>query len=213
MSIQLDVYSDVICPWCYLGKARLEKALSAYSKASRVEVRYLPYELNPSTPEKGYDRKQYLERKYGSAIKSADERLRSFGKEAGIEFDFDKAARIPNTFLAHRLIWLADQKGIGQKAVNDLHKAYFTDGVDIGNAESLAKLAINWGWNETETLMFLKSEKGSEEVRALEEKAYNLGVTGVPFFVFNNKVAVSGAQAVETFLEVLNKIDQESTKS
>ncbi len=213
MPIQIDVYSDVICPWCYLGKARLEKALTLYSKASEVEVRYLPYELNPATPEEGYDRKQYLERKYGSAIKSADERLKKFGKEAGIEFDFDKAARIPNTFLAHRLGWLADQKGIGLKAVNDLHKAYFTDGVDVGNAESLAKLAATWGWNETEILAFLKSEQGSEEVRALEEKAYNLGVTGVPFFVFNNKVAVSGAQAVETFLEVLNKVDEENLKA
>jgi predicted DsbA family dithiol-disulfide isomerase len=209
MTIQLDVYSDVICPWCYLGKARLEKALAAYPKASQVEVHYFPYELNPSTPEEGYDRKEYLERKYGAAIKSADERLKNFGLEMGVEFNFEKAHRIPNTLLAHRLLWLADQKGIGSQADKGLHKAYFTEGVDIGKPEDLARVALQWGWDEKETLAFLRSEKGTEEVRALEEKAYNLGITGVPFFVFNNKLAVSGAQAVETFLEVLEKVEKE----
>jgi len=209
MTIQLDVYSDVICPWCYLGKARLEKALQAFAQKDQVEVRYFPYELNPATPEEGYSRKEYLEAKYGSAIKTADERLRNFGKEAGIEFNFDKADRIPNTLLAHRLLWLAEQKGVGAKADKDLHLAYFTEGVDIGNAEELAKLAKSWGLDEQETLVFLKSEKGTEEVRGLEEKAYNLGITGVPFFVFNDKLAVSGAQGVETFLEVLNKVSSE----
>jgi predicted DsbA family dithiol-disulfide isomerase len=206
MTLKIDIYSDVICPWCYLGESRLKKALESLPKTTKVEVTYLPYELNPATAEAGVDRKKYLEAKYGSRIKEADQRLRSLGQAMGIEYNFEKAEKIPNTLKAHRLIWLADQKGLQEKAVTGLFKAYFTDGVDIGDEHELARIASQWGMNESETLQFLNSDKGVEEVRALEEKAYNLEITGVPFFIFNEKAAVSGAQEVETFKEILEKM-------
>jgi predicted DsbA family dithiol-disulfide isomerase len=203
MSLKIEVYSDVICPWCYLGESRLKQAIASHPKGSEVEIHYLPYELNPATPAEGHDRKEYLQAKYGDRIKQADEKLKTFGKEAGIEYNFDKANRIPNTLKAHRLIWFADQKGVQAKAVNGLFKAYFTDGVDIGDTASLAKLAAEWGLDSGEVAKFLDSEKGQEEVRGLEETGYNLGVTGVPFFVFDGKAAVSGAQDVNTFTEII----------
>ena len=156
------------------------------------------------------DRKKYLEAKYGSRIKEADRRLKSLGQSIGIEYNFEKAERIPNTLKAHRLIWLADQKGLQEKAVTGLFKAYFTEGVDIGDEHELARLASQWGMKESETLQLLKSDKGVEEVRALEEKAYNLEITGVPFFIFNEKAAVSGAQEVETFIDVLRQMSHDS---
>lgn len=206
MSLKIEIYSDVICPWCYLGESRLKQAIASHPKGSEVEIHYLPYELNPSTPPKGHDRKEYLQAKYGDRIKQSDERLKTFGEEMGIEYNFDKAHRIPNTLKAHRLIWFADQKGVQAKAVNGLFKAYFTDGVDIGDTSSLAKLAAQWGLDSAEVTRFLDSEKGQEEVRGLEETGYNLGVTGVPFFVFDGKAAVSGAQDVNTFTEILTEM-------
>ncbi len=207
MTLKIDVYSDVICPWCYLGESRLKKALESLPKTTKVEINYLPYELNPATAEAGVDRKKYLEAKYGSRIKEADQRLKSLGQAMGIEYNFEKAERIPNTLKAHRLIWLAGQKGLQKKAVTGLFKAYFTDGIDIGDDHELASVASEWGMDQAEVIQFLKSGKGMEEVRALEERAYNLEITGVPFFIFNGKAVVSGAQEVETFKEIIRKIN------
>jgi predicted DsbA family dithiol-disulfide isomerase len=206
MSLKIEVYSDVICPWCYLGESRLKTAIEAHPKSAEIEIHYLPYELNPATPAEGHDRKEYLHAKYGDRIKQSDERLKTFGEEMGIEYNFDKANRIPNTLKAHRLIWFADQKGVQAKAVNGLFKAYFTDGVDIGDTNALAKLASQWGLDSVEVTTFLNSQKGLEEVRELEEKGYNLGVTGVPFFVFDGKAALSGAQDFNTFTEILTEM-------
>jgi predicted DsbA family dithiol-disulfide isomerase len=205
MALKIEIYSDVICPWCYLGESRLKKALESFTKTP-VEIHYLPYELNPTTPQEGHDRKEYLQAKYGDRIKQADKKLKQLGEEVGITYNFDKANRIPNTLKAHRLIWFADQKGVQDKAVTGLFKGYFSDGVDIGDAKALAKVASEWGLNEGEVAQFLDSEKGSEEVRGLEETGYNLGVTGVPFFVFDGKAAVSGAQDISTFTEILNEM-------
>ncbi|HXL73947.1 MAG TPA: DsbA family protein, partial [bacterium] len=129
------------------------------------------------------------------------------------EYNFEKAERIPNTLKAHRLIWFAAQKGVQEKAVNGLFKAYFTDGIDIGDEHELASVASEWEMDSYEVLQFLKSNKGVEQVRELEEKAYNLEITGVPFFIFNGKSAVSGAQEVETFKEILkNQLNHQDTK-
>jgi predicted DsbA family dithiol-disulfide isomerase len=102
MALKIEIYSDVICPWCYLGESRLKKALESLPKTTPVEINYLPYELNPATAEAGVDRKKYLEAKYGPRIKEADQRLRLLGQAVGIEYNFDKAERIPNTLKAHR---------------------------------------------------------------------------------------------------------------
>ena len=132
MSIKIDVYSDVICPWCYLGKKRLEGALKQWG--GEAEVRFLPYELNPGTPAEGLDHKAHLEAKFGGrhVLDAAHARLAALGKEVGIDYRFDDIQRTPNTFNAHRVLWLAEKEGKGNAAHNAFFKAYFTDGKDLG---------------------------------------------------------------------------------
>lgn len=206
MTLKIKVYSDVVCPWCFLGKRRLEKSLEKVD-ADRFEVGYLPYELNPAQPNEGIDRKKYLYSKYGPVIETVDKRIEMMGKEVGIDYRFDRASRIPNTFNAHRVIWFAAKEGCQKAAVDSLFKAYFTDGRDLGDVRALAEVAALAGLDATQIEKFLKSNEGIEEVRILEEKAYDLGISGVPHFVFGDELEISGAQSVETFVSVLAQLD------
>ena len=210
--LKIDVYTDVICPWCWLGKRRLEKALEAVPGVE-AELHYLPYELRPDTPEEGLDRVKYLKAKYGAGIETMDARISGFGKEVGLDYHFEKAAKIPNTFNAHRVIWLAGQNGVQQPVTEALHEAYFSQGKDIGDKKVLAEIAAGAGLNQGEVERFLNSDEGVQEVRELEEKGHNLGISGVPFFVFDpfdgaqggRKTALSGAHPVETFVSILKE--------
>lgn len=207
MATDIEVYSDVICPWCYLGKARLEAALKAVGKIGQTKVHFLPYELNPATPERGVDHKAHLAAKFGGAhvLGAAHARLTALGKEAGIDYQFDSIQKTPNTFKAHRILWLAEKEGKGNETQNIFFKAYFSDGKDLGNKSVLSELAVTAGLDKSKVDKLLAGQEGEEEVRAAEEKAYDLGITGVPFFVFNGKYAVSGAQSVETFVKALEQ--------
>ncbi len=209
-TLSIDVYSDVICPWCYLGKKRLETALDEWG-GGPVQVRFLPYELNPATPEEGIDHHTYLSSKLGSekALAAAHDRLTQLGKEAGLDYQFDRIQKIPNTFQAHRVLWLAEKEGKAKELHDAFFKGYFTDGKDLTLPETLVGLAVSVGLDSKKVEAFLKSDEGVREVRESEEKAYDLGVTGVPFFVFNQKAAVSGAQPVSVFKQVLSQISQE----
>ncbi len=205
--LKIEIYSDVICPWCYLGKKRLEAALEVGGKSAQAQVRFLPYELNPATPEGGLDHKAHLAAKFGGThvLDEAHARLTALGKEVGIDYQFDSIERTPNTFNAHRVLWLAEKEGKGNEAQNVFFKAYFTEGKDLGDKKALTELAGAAGLDKTKVEKLLAGREGEEEVREAEEKAYDLGVNGVPFFVFNHKFAVSGAQSVETFVKALEE--------
>jgi predicted DsbA family dithiol-disulfide isomerase len=205
--VNIDIYTDVICPWCYVGKRRLELALETVP-VTDLSVRYLPFELNPTTPAAGVNRVQYLQEKYGDGVNENDVRISALGHEIGLDFHFEKAVTIPNTHNSHRVIWLAGQEAPGlQKAVVEaLHQAYFTLGQDLGDKNTLVATAAAAGLDAAKVAALLASEAGSEEVRALEEKGIDLGITGVPFFVFNNESALSGAQSVETFISALQEL-------
>ncbi|HVZ81095.1 MAG TPA: DsbA family oxidoreductase [bacterium] len=205
MTMKIDVYSDVICPWCYLGKKRLEAALEQWD--GKADVRFLPYELNPGTPAEGLDHKAHLEAKFGGrhVLDAAHARLTALGKEVGIDYRFDDIQRTPNTFNAHRVLWLADQEGKGNAAHNAFFKAYFTDGKDLGDKKVLIEAATSAGLDKTKVEKLLAGNGFEEEVRAAEEKAYDLGIQGVPFFVFNDKLAVSGAQSLEVFKKAVEQ--------
>lgn len=207
MKLEIKVYSDVVCPWCFLGKKRLEEAIKK-SGIRNVIVHYLPYELNPAQPAEGLDRKKYLQAKYGSVIEVIDKRIEMMGKEVGIDYHFDRASRIPNTFNAHRVIWLAGKKGIQTSVVDSLFRAYFTDGKDLGDLKVLETVGVSAGFRQGEVEKFLKGNEGIEEVRALEEKAYNLGISGVPHFIFDDTSEISGAQPVESFVSVLGQLTE-----
>ncbi len=201
--LTIDVISDVICPWCFIGKRRLEKALAGRP----ATVRWHPFQLNPDMSREGIDRKEYRIRKFGSWERSLelDAQVTAAGRGEGIAFDFDRMARTPNTLDAHRIIWLAGERGAQDAVVEALFLAYFTDGRDLSDRATLAEVAAGSGLDRDEAVELLEGDKGLDVVQAGEEQARRIGVSGVPFFVVNGKVALSGAQPPEMFRQAFEQ--------
>ena len=149
MTITIDIISDVICPWCFIGKRRLEKAIAALEGKDEVRVRWLPFQLNPQMPKEGISRREYRIRKFGSweHAQELDARMIAVGEAEGIQFAFDRTERTPNTLDAHRLIWLADKQGVQDAVVEALFRAYFTEGRDISNRQTLNDVVAEAGLN------------------------------------------------------------------
>ena len=200
----IDIYSDVVCPWCYVGKRRLERALAQLSTV-QTHVVWRPFQLNPTMPAEGTDRTSYLEAKFGSidALRRLEEHVMEAEAGEGISFAFDKMLKTPNTFLAHRLIWYAGRQGRQDQVVDALFRGYFEQGDDIGSPSLLTVLADSVG---LEAGRFLASLEGVAEVKAEEAAGHRLGIRAVPYFVFNNRYGISGAQPVETFVAAIEKI-------
>jgi predicted DsbA family dithiol-disulfide isomerase len=205
----IEIYSDVICPWCFVGKRRLERALEAAGYASRARVSWRPFELNPTMPKSGMDRRVYLDAKFGGkeARREIEERLAKAGEAEGIVFAFDRIERTPNTFDAHRLIWLAGQQGCQDEITEVLFRSYFTKGREIGNLDSLAEIASDCGINREEVERFLSSDRAVQDVRAEEAIGHRLGVRGVPYFVLNGSISISGAQPPDIFVSALQQAE------
>jgi predicted DsbA family dithiol-disulfide isomerase len=203
-NLKIEVYSDVICPWCYVGKRRLERALQRVGDRVNVEVTWRPFQLNPTMPEQGMNRTVYLETKFGSleVFREMEERLLEAGRAEQIPFSFAMIARTPNTFLAHRLIWYAGLQGRQDAVVNRLFQGYFEEGLDIGSVVVLLELAGRTGLQADQ---FLMSEEGTEEVKAEEAVGRQLGIRGVPYFVIEKTYGISGAQPVEVFVAAIEK--------
>ena len=201
--LTVDVISDVICPWCFIGKRRLEKAL----EGRPAVVHWHPFQLNPDMPREGIDRKSYRIRKFGSWERSneLDTHVAAAGRGEGLSFNFDRQFRTPSTLDAHRLIWLAGERGVQDAIVEALFLGYFTDGRDLSNRATLTELAAAAGLDRVEVIELLEGDRGLEAVRVREEQARRLGVSGVPFFVVNGSVALSGAQPPELFLEAFEQ--------
>ncbi len=201
--LTIDVISDIICPWCFIGKRRLEKALAGRP----ATVRWHPFQLNPDMPREGIERKAYRIRKFGSWERSQelDAQVAAAGRGEGLAFNFDRQARTPNTLDAHRVIWLAGERGVQDAVVEALFLAYFTDGRDLSDRGTLADVAAGAGLNRAEIDEMLAGDKGLDVVQAGEEQARRLGVSGVPFFVVNGRVALSGAQPPELFQQAFEQ--------
>jgi predicted DsbA family dithiol-disulfide isomerase len=210
--LQVEIYSDIACPWCYVGKRRFEKALDAFPGGERVEVVYRPYQLDPSTPEQAGPLSERLARKFGAEqLPAMHARLHEVGRGDGIAFDFDNALAA-NTLTGHRLLWhaLAEYGRDTQAALKErLLKAYFSEGADVGDRARLAELAADTGMDRDRTAAFLASDEGLAEVRREIDEARAIGVTAVPTFVFQGKWAVQGAQETETFVKVLEQVTAE----
>lgn len=200
-TLAVDVYSDVICPWCYVGKRRLEQALKTWDGVP-VNIRWRPFQLNPTMLRNGMDRRQYLDAKFGSpaAAQVIYDQVSTAGAEEGIHFAFGRIARTPNTFAAHRLIWLAGHHGKQDEMVEILFRRYFVEGGDIGSIETLSLAAAQAGLDQAATETFLTGDKGVGEVKAEEAAGHRLGIRSVPYFVFNGANALSGAQPPEQLL-------------
>lgn len=204
-SITVDVVSDVVCPWCYVGKRRLEQALERLPEDLDVAVRWRPYELNPGLPREGMDRREYCIRKFGSEEYAAQlyANVAAHAAADGLPLEYRKIPRTPNTRPAHRLIWLAEREGHQDALVNALFAAYFVDGRDIGDVEVLADAAAVAGFDRDRTLAFLASDEGEHEIVAEERQAIDAGVQGVPAFFVNGRFVFSGAQSPETIAQVI----------
>ncbi len=196
----IDVVSDVVCPWCYLGKKRLEAALKG---EPGIEVRWRPFQLDPTIPPEGLDRKAYMRAKFGDGLKIGEihARLKGLGAEVGVGFDFEAIARSPNTLDAHRLIRFATEAGLADALVERLFADYFERGRDIGDRETLNEAARACGLGDVAAR--LESSEGASEVREEIEAAQRIGVTGVPFFIFASKYAVSGAQSEDVLAQAI----------
>ena len=193
----IDVVSDVVCPWCYLGEKRLAAALA--EDGGPVVVRWRPYQLDPTIPAGGLDRTEYMERKFGrdGRLRAVHDRLVALGAEVGLPFAFEAITRAPNTLDAHRLIRWAASTGRQPDVVDRLFHAYFVEGRDIGDRAVLLDVASACGLDVALVGRLLEDGADVETVQGEIAQAQSMGVTGVPFFVFAGRFGVSGAQDVE----------------
>ena len=204
----IDVVSDVVCPWCYIGKRKLESALAELRISEpRLEskVRWHPFQLNPDLPRGGLRRTAYIEAKFGGSARAAEvyARVEAVGANVGIDFAFGRIAQQPNTLDAHRLIAWAQQSGDAGALVERLFRAFFIEGRFIGEREELVAAAVASGLPEAEARRVLASDMLRAEVDAESREAQESGITGVPFFIFNGRTAVAGAHDPPTLLEAI----------
>ncbi|SDY20078.1 Predicted dithiol-disulfide isomerase, DsbA family [Micromonospora pattaloongensis] len=203
--MEIDIYSDVVCPWCYIGKRRLEQALESYD--GDVTIRFRPFQLDPTPVDEPRPLVDALAAKFGGPERARQifEHTTATAAQSGLTLHFDRAVNA-NTFDAHRLVWFADTRGRAAEMIDALYQAHFTEGVDVGSRAALAALAGRAGLDESEAREFLDSSAGEAEVRAEIDGARQLGVTSVPTFVFAGKYAVTGAQEPETLRAVLDEV-------
>lgn len=207
--MRIDVYHDTACPWCRIGKAHLQQALAQW-EGEPVEVQYHTFFLNPSIPAEGHDFREYMTAKGGGQVPMEGwfARPREMGAKAGLTFNFEKIRHAPNTLLSHRLIAITpeDQR---EAMIDAVYAAYFEDGRNIGDIEVLVALAAAHGMDTDDVRARLASDEAEQQVLADAAYGQQLGVTGVPFFVFENKYAFSGAQPPEAILQVMNRVIEE----
>ncbi len=206
--MKVEIYSDIACPWCYIGKRRFEQALATFEGRADVEVVYRPYQLVPDAPETATPHRAWLTERYGPKSVEMDARVTELGRAEGITYDFDTALHA-NTFLGHRLLHLAESEygaAVQGELKEALLKAHFSDGVDVGDRARLTEIAVAAGLGRERVTAYLSGEEGSAEVRAQLAEARELGISAVPTFVFEGRWAVQGGQESATFLKVLEQV-------
>lgn len=209
--MDVTIISDTICPWCYVGKRRFERALSSRDNVE-VNIEWRAFQLNPDMPAEGMDRHKYMVRKFGSPerVKEIFDAITAAGNGVGISFAFDKIARTPNTVGSHRLIAMAGANGRQDAVVEVLFRRYFEDAEDIGDLDVLVDAGVEAGLDAEGLRRYLESQEGAEAVLRENEAAHKVGISGVPCFIFDNKYAVSGAQEAEIFQQVFDMSDKQA---
>jgi predicted DsbA family dithiol-disulfide isomerase len=205
--MRIEIYSDTICPWCYLGKRRFELALAARPQYE-PQILWRPFELNPELPFDGVDRAGYLAAKFGGAaqIEESHAALVKLGEAVAVEFRFDLIQRLPNTRRSHLLIAHAARRNLSSEVTERVMQAYFEEGCNIGDIEELVRLGVEAGLSERETRAAVVLREGQDGVVAAERHASVLGITGVPTFIFDRQYSVSGAQEVTTFAQIIDQV-------
>jgi predicted DsbA family dithiol-disulfide isomerase len=211
--MKVEIWSDIMCPFCYIGKRHYEEALQKFAYANNIEIEWHSFQLDPSLPKPAskLNTYQYLAERKGMTYEQSvglHKNVVEMAKQAGLNYNFDKAV-VANSFDAHRLIQLAKTKGLGDEAEERLFKAYFMEGKDMSDAATLISLGKEIGLDEATVSRVINSKEYTDEVNRDIAEAQQIGVQGVPFFVFNRKFALSGAQPSSTFLDVLKKSFEE----
>ena len=210
--MKVEIWSDVMCPFCYIGKRKFEAALKQFDHREEVEIEWKSFQLDPSiVTDASKTIHEFLAERKGFSLEQAqqmNERVTKLAEMVGLEYRFDKAV-VANSFDAHRFSHLAKQFNLQDEAEEALFKAYFTDGKNTADADTLCQIGENIGIDKEKVRAMLDSEQYTLEVNEDMEVARMIGVTGVPFFVFDRKYAISGAQESETFLELMNKVQLE----
>ncbi len=215
MSLTVDVISDVVCPWCYIGKVRLQAALDQFKKenpdSEAPTVRWHPFQLNPDLQAEGVERAEYVSRKFGDRAATVYDRVKGVGLEVGIEFAFDQIKRQPNTRKAHSLIAACEGTHLQELMVQALFDAYFIQAQDLTNDLVLEQIAMQVGLDQQRTQEALHSPEAVLRIEEADVQARQMGVQGVPFFVFNGKLAVSGAQSPETLVQAMEQAMEQTS--
>ena len=208
-ALVIDVVSDMVCPWCFIGKRRLEKALELFQSqhpgAQTPLVRWNPFQLNPDLPIEGQSRAQYLDNKFGDRAKDIYARVSAVGKEVGIDFRFDLIEQQPNTLLAHTLVAQAGDPSVQAKLVEALFEAYFLQGQDLSSRQTLGDIASQCGLSAQQIQNALNQEEALEAIQSKDQSARDLGINGVPFYIFNASLGVSGAQEPSTLVQAMEE--------
>ena len=208
--MKIDIFSDVVCPWCFIGKKNLENAISLSKnnlESIDIKINWKMFQLNPLLPETGISRKEYLASKFGNETNSSNiyKRIENAGQLVGIKFNFNKIQVQPNSLQAHRLIAFIQTKQPNSDIVEAVFRNFFIDGQDIGEPSVLEKIALNYNISKTEIIRYMSSNKNRRKLFEENKKAQEMGIQGVPFFIFNNKIVVSGARPVEILQTALSK--------
>lgn len=210
--MKVEIWSDIVCPFCYIGKRKFEHALNQFDQKDKVEIVWRSFQLDPDlSPVAGQSIHQYLADRKGVSPQQGKEMnnyMKDKAKEVGLEYNFDQAI-VNNTMNGHRLLHLAKKHGVQHLLKEKLFAAYYTDGKDIGDTETLVQIGVSAGLQANEIRAMLQSEEYKQEVQSDQYTAQQIGVQGVPFFVFNHKYAVAGAQDSSVFSEVLTKVWEE----
>lgn len=208
--MRIDIFADIACPWCYVGDARLERIL--HSENMKAEIIWHPFQLQPTLPLTGADWETFSLQKFGGAVnrQRAFSSVAEAAKADGTVFNFDTIASAANTRDAHRLVLLAQEHGKGLELSKLLFKAYFTDGANLNDFPTLQQLATSVGISEAKVQALLESDTFIKEVTQSQNLAAQLGISGVPFYIFNQKQALSGAQPLEVFRQVISELRSET---
>ena len=209
--IEIEVVSDVVCPWCYIGKRRLQKAVATASDRFDFNITYLPFELNAQLPEEGVGYKAYLSEKFGGEeqFELQTSRVSEVARQEGLIFDHERQEISPNTLRLHALIQAASDPAIQSRIVEGFFKAFFTDGVDLADKANIVSVALAAGMDNSTIEKTLSDREMIRRIRQQERDIYAMGIHSVPFYIINREFGISGAQTAENFIKVFSQATQE----
>ena len=213
--VKIDIVSDVVCPWCAIGYKKLSEAMTQLDDEISFDVNWKPYELHPEIPKEGFDKKEYYKIKFGESSESSNRFnfITEEAKKVGLEFNFKKSKNLPNTFLAHRLLWFCRSKNMQDVLAEALFHAYFSDGRDVGDKDELIEISSENGLNREEIKEFFQTNIGHKEVLREENRAKEMNIFSVPTYIFNKKYLLVGGQESDTFKAYITKVIEVESKN